>query len=116
MTRRPGKKGDPDAGPPRKRRPRPDDDAEQDEMELIAGEVLRTLGAKFRDARLAAGLTQKDVHERTGVDIPSISRLEAGDANPGVKTLLRLTRAVGMPLADLFPGVPNPDPDPSPQG
>ena len=80
-------------------------------MEAVAGEVLRILGAKFRDARLAAGLTQKDVHERTGVDIPSISRLETGDANPGVKTLLRLTRVVGMSLADLFPGIPEHDPD-----
>lgn len=81
-------------------------------MEVMAREVLATLGTNFRNARIAAGLTQKDVHELTGLDIPSISRLEAGKVNPGVKILLKLTQAVGMPLADLFPHDAKPEPDP----
>ena len=83
-------------------------------MELITSEVLRTLGGKLREARLAAGLTQKDVHEQAHVDIPSLSRLEAGRINPSVKVLVRLTRALGLSLADLFPKTADPDPDKPP--
>lgn len=69
---------------------------------------LRAFGASLREARLAAGLTQRDVRRRTGLDIASISRIESGDANPGLKTLLKLAHALGVPLT--VPAGAKPDP------
>lgn len=72
-------------------------------MEIATEEVRRTFAVKFREARAAAELTQRDVHERTGVDIATISRLESSTWNASMDTLAKLALAVGVPLGDLLP-------------
>lgn len=48
------------------------------------------------DARKAAGLTQRQLAERTGIAQADISKLENGNANPSLKTLQRLAQGMGM--------------------
>ena len=50
------------------------------------------------DARKNAGLTQKELSERTGIAQGDISKLEHGNANPSIRTLQRLAAAMGMTL------------------
>lgn len=50
------------------------------------------------DARKSAGLTQKQLSERTGIAQSDISKLEGGNANPSLKTLRRLASGMGMQL------------------
>lgn len=50
------------------------------------------------DARKSAGLTQKELAERTGIAQGDISRLENGNANPSLRTLQRLAEGMGMRL------------------
>ena len=50
------------------------------------------------DARKNAGLTQKELSERTGIAQGNISKLENGNANPSIRTLQRLAAAMGMTL------------------
>lgn len=50
------------------------------------------------DARKSAGLTQKELAERTGIAQGDISRLENGNANPSLHTLQRLAEGMGMRL------------------
>ena len=50
------------------------------------------------DARNLSGLTQKELSERTGIAQSDISKLEHGNANPSIKTLQRLARAMGKKL------------------
>ena len=50
------------------------------------------------DARRSAGITQKELANRTGIAQGDISKLERGNANPSVKTLLRLAEGMGMNL------------------
>lgn len=50
------------------------------------------------DARKSAGLTQKELAERTGIAQADISRLENGNANPSLRTLQRLAEGMGMRL------------------
>lgn len=50
------------------------------------------------DARKSAGLTQKDLAERTGIAQADISKLENGNANPSLRTLQRLADGMGMKL------------------
>ena len=50
------------------------------------------------DARKNAGLTQKELSERTGIAQGDLSKLENGNANPSIRTLQRLAAAMGMTL------------------
>ena len=50
------------------------------------------------DARKEAGLTQKELSERTGIAQGDISRIECGNANPSLKTLKRLAAGMGRKL------------------
>ena len=50
------------------------------------------------DARKNAGLTQKELSERTGIAQGDISKLENGNANPSIRPLQRLAAAMGMTL------------------
>ena len=50
------------------------------------------------DARTAEGLTQKELSARSGIAQGDISKLESGNANPSLKTLQRLAKAMGKKL------------------
>ena len=50
------------------------------------------------DARKNSGLTQKELAEKTGITQGDISRLENGNSNPSLRTLLRLAEGMGMKL------------------
>jgi len=63
--------------------------------------VLRQLGRRLRDARSAADLTQEEAASRAGIDYKRWQRLEAGEVNATVRTLVRAAKAVGTTFADL---------------
>ena len=50
------------------------------------------------DARKAAGLTQKQLADKTGIAQSDISKLETGSANPALRTLQRLAQGMGMKM------------------
>ena len=50
------------------------------------------------DTRISQNLTQKELAARTGIDQADISKLENGRANPSIKTLQRLAKALNMQL------------------
>jgi len=53
-------------------------------------------------ARNEAGLTQKELSSRTGIDQAILSRIENGNANPSLKTLDRLAKGLGKKLVIEF--------------
>lgn len=55
------------------------------------------LGARLRELRVAAGLTQAELARRTGIHRPNIARVEAGRHTPSLDTLARLASAIGVP-------------------
>ena len=57
-----------------------------------------TASALIRDARHAAGLTQRELARRAGTSQPAIARYERGAASPSVATLDRILRAAGQRL------------------
>ncbi len=59
----------------------------------ISGERL---GARLRELRLAAGLTQAELARRTGIHRPNIARVEAGRHTPSLETLARIANAIGV--------------------
>ena len=50
------------------------------------------------EARRASGMTQKELSELTGIAQGDISKLEKGNANPSLRTLIRLAEGMGMKL------------------
>jgi transcriptional regulator with XRE-family HTH domain len=61
-----------------------------------------TLGLQYHDARVAQGLTQRQLSELSGVPQADISRIERGAGNPTEATLERLALALGRKL-ELLP-------------
>lgn len=53
-------------------------------------------------ARHEAGLTQKDLAEKTGLQQANISRIENGNGNPSVATLNRIAQGMGKKLVIAF--------------
>lgn len=64
--------------------------------------LLRPLGAQLRQLRLEQGLTQEEVAERSGLNYKFIGRVELGQSEPGAESLVRLARALGVPIGKLF--------------
>ena len=54
------------------------------------------------DARKEAGMTQKQLSEKTGIAQADISKLESGNANPSLRTLQRLAAGMGMKVKIQF--------------
>ncbi|MFJ3173137.1 helix-turn-helix domain-containing protein [Streptomyces roseus] len=61
----------------------------------------RAIGARLREARISAGLSQEKLAEAAGVDRKTISRLEVGISDIQLGVWLRIARAVHVSLADL---------------
>lgn len=53
-------------------------------------------GARLRELRLAAGLTQAELAERSGMHVQSLTKLELGEREPAWATALDLAQALGV--------------------
>lgn len=61
-------------------------------------------GGLLREARLRAGLTQRDLAQRAGTSQSVVARIEQGRSDPSTATLARLLAAAGFELrAELTP-------------
>ena len=53
---------------------------------------------QLREARIALGISQKELGERVGLPQSNIARLESGKVNPRLSNLLEIARALDMDL------------------
>lgn len=60
------------------------------------------LARQMIDARVRAGLTQKEVAERMKTTQSAVARLESGKGAPSIKTLKRFAEATGSRLCYEF--------------
>ena len=75
-------------------------DREHFTPEEIAESNLRVaLITALVQARKEQGISQRKLEELSGVKQPQIARMENGDANPHLKTLLRVLAPLGKTLA-----------------
>ena len=61
----------------------------------------RAVGEQIRHVRLHHNLSQREVCERTGIDVATYSRIEQGHASPLLDTLIRIADAIGVELIEL---------------
>lgn len=75
-------------------------------MTVVAEQQARAevsqLGVRLRDRRAARGWTLDELARRAGLSKSYLSRIEDGDRQPSLASLLSLAQAYGVPLAALF--------------
>jgi transcriptional regulator with XRE-family HTH domain len=64
-------------------------------------EVVAVASNRIRELRRAAGLTQRDLRDRTGIHIPTLSQLENGHQRIWPGYARRIARALNVTIADL---------------
>lgn len=69
-------------------------------------EITRQIGERLRALRLAAGLTQERLAERAELHPTYIGQLERGEKNVTIESLLKITRALGLPPDQFFSHLP----------
>lgn len=62
---------------------------------------LTAFAATVREARERRGLTLDQLADRAGLDRDDAAALESGTADPSFGTLVRLSRALDLPLSRL---------------
>lgn len=79
-------------------------DKEHFTPEEIAESDLRVeLITALIQAREEKGLTQRELEAISGIKQPQIARMERGDANPQINTVLKVLAAMGKTLAIIVP-------------
>ena len=63
---------------------------------------MARLGSRLRDLRAARSWTQEELARRAGLSKSYLSRIEDGDRQPSLASLLSLSQALDVPLASLF--------------
>jgi predicted ATPase/DNA-binding XRE family transcriptional regulator len=67
---------------------------------VLSPKEIRSFGARLRECRLAAGLTQAALGERSGIAERTIQDLERGATQPRRETVRRLSAALGLAPAE----------------
>ena len=62
----------------------------------------RHFGTRLREARVAAGLSQSELEELSGIPKARLSRYENGHVEPSIQTLARLSKALNVSEASLL--------------
>ncbi len=73
---------------------------------MISPEIqiqLEEIGQKIRKVREEKGLTQEQLEKACGMEEADICKLEAGNMNASLQTMVGVAEALGIRLAALFP-------------
>ena len=71
-------------------------------IEVIAGRGRQTVGARIRQFRESAGLTQEGLADAADIGRVTLVRLEKGEQAPRFKTLDAIARALGIRVPELL--------------
>ena len=64
--------------------------------------VLVALGQAISSVRKSQGVSQEELAHRSEIDRSYMSAIERGTQNPGVMMLVKIAKAVGVPVSELF--------------
>lgn len=80
-----------------------------DYYEYSIPELIKILGARFKNYRLRCDMTQKEVSEQSGLTVTTIHKFENGTAgNLSLGTFLLLMKAIGQidTIEKILPALP----------
>lgn len=64
--------------------------------------MLSLLGEQLRRLRIEQDLTQQELAGKAGLSYKYLGRIELAQAEPGADILVRLARALAVPVGELF--------------
>ena len=64
--------------------------------------VLNQLGSRIREIRKTKKMTQDDLADKCNFEKGNLSRIETGQTNLTIRSLLRISNALEVPIAALF--------------
>ena len=64
--------------------------------------LLTQMGSRIRAIRIKNNLTQNDVADKCNFEKASISRIESGQTNLTIRSLIKLCNALGIEIIELF--------------
>lgn len=64
--------------------------------------LLKKIGKKIQEVRLAKNLTQKDLAFALDVEISQVTRIERGVINTSILNILKIIEVLGISKADFF--------------
>jgi transcriptional regulator with XRE-family HTH domain len=67
-----------------------------------ATDIKLNLGEKIKKRRIAAGLSQKEVAQRSQITVSFLSQLEREKALPSLKSLINISHALGLKVNQLL--------------
>ena len=76
----------------------------KEKIEIAKHRYYKQLGENLKSARIAAGVTQKDVANFLNLSPVTISRYESGDRSPDLSTMVSLAFFYNVKLYDLLKG------------
>lgn len=65
-------------------------------------EALRALGKRLRALRAERDWTQEFTASAAGITLRMLQRLEGGETNPTLDTLVKVSSAYGLPVKELL--------------
>lgn len=78
---------------------------DDEEVGFDSSEVCQVVGARVRELRQAMGVTMAAFAESADISLGMLSKIEHGQTAPSLATMVRLSRAAGVPLTALFRGL-----------
>lgn len=63
---------------------------------------ISAFGVNLRETRLAKGISQEDLAYSADIPINQIGRIERGEVNTTISTILAISRALKIPHRDLL--------------
>ncbi len=74
-------------------------------MSSINSEAARVLGARIRDERQRFAINQMELADLAGLHFTNLGKIERGQANPSLHTILRIAGALNLNPAVLVDGI-----------
>ena len=74
-------------------------------------EIAHVVGNKLRQLRQSAGLSLEACSERAEMSVTFLGEIERGRKEPSLRTLMKLSRAMGIPLQSMIAGLDSEEPD-----
>ncbi|MDD4106713.1 MAG: helix-turn-helix transcriptional regulator [Candidatus Shapirobacteria bacterium] len=64
--------------------------------------LIEKIGQRIKEIRIKKNLTYTEISDISDIDEANIRRLERGDTNPTLTTLLKISEGLGIKLKDLI--------------
>ena len=70
----------------------------------MPGDPLKTFARNLRMARKEQGLTQERLADLSEMNLVHYGRIERAETEPGIRTVVRIANALGVPVSALVEG------------